>query len=232
MHQDFQHHKNTQIAVKAVLEKLPKYIDGRASEKSIAFAVKNLLDMERRKYQWFHDIQIIVSSGQDTKRTKAGKHSTPGIDKVGDSNLINVDLKSVDVTCVGDCSRSYVVENSNVVNEPETIYMAEGMKTTYFIHEKMKEFISDDTQFHDLYEFTNDLLTTKNFENLVMNNNFGHSVSLAGESRQYIEKSNFCKMREVDFFSYNIHICKQNSMWGFRYENIYFINQFGNLEEL
>ena len=232
MHQDIKYHKNTQIAVKTVLDKLPKYIDGSASEKSIAFAVKNLLEMERQKFQWFHDIHISVSSGQDTKRSKTSKYSQPGDDKIGNSNLINVDLKSVEDTCVGDCSRSYVVENGSVVIEPETIFMAEGMNTAHLIHERMKEFIADSTRFHDLFVFTDELLVALNFENLVINNNFGHSISHDGDARSYIEKSNLSNISDVDFFSYNIHICKKNSMWGFRYENIYFINKYGNIEEL
>jgi len=232
MHQDFQYHKNIQIAVKSVLEKLPKYINSDATEKSIAFAVKNLLDMERRNFQWFHDLQISVSSGQDTKRSAPSKYATPGTDKVGHSNLINVDLRSIDVDCVGDCSRSYVIENSKVVEQPETSYMAEGLNVAYKIHEKMKEFFLDTTTCNELYEFTNNLVIEQGFENLVPNNNFGHSFSSSTESRFFIERSNTSKLSEVDFFSFNIHICKQNSMWGFRYENIYFVNQYGNLEEL
>jgi hypothetical protein len=232
MHQDFQYHKNTQIAVKSVLDKLPKYIDASASEKSIAFAVKNLLALERQKFEWFHDIHISVSSGQDTKRSKNSKYFKPGNDKIGSSNLINVDLKSIDNSCVGDCSRSYVIENANVVSEPETVFMAEGMNIAHLVHDEMKEFISDTTQFHELFLFTEELLASKNFENLVSNNNFGHSISLTGDSRHYLEKGNFSKLSEIDFFSYNIHVCKQNSMWGFRFENIYFINEYGNLEEL
>lgn len=232
MQNNFQYHKNTQIAVKSVLDKLPKYIDGAASEKTIAFAVKNLLEVERKKFEWFHDIQITVSSGQDTKRSKSSKHTNPGNNRVGTSNMINVDLKSVDSACVGDCSRSYIVENSNVVNEPDTVFMAKGISTLYSIHEKMKEYVTEDTQFHDLFIFTKKLLDKFNFENLVINNNFGHTVSIAGDTRSYIEKNNFKTINDVDFFSYNIHICRQNSMWGFRHENIYLINKFGNLEEL
>lgn len=232
MHQNFQYYKNTQIAVKTVLDKLPKYIDGSSSEKSIAFAAKSLLEMEREKFEWLHDIQIVVSSGQDTKRTRNSKFSKPGNNKLGDSNLINVDLKSVDATCVGDCSRSYVVENAKVVTEPETVFMAEGMETAYSIHEQMLEFISDETQFHELYIFTDALLVNQNFENLIINNNFGHSFLLNDKTRLYIEKGNHVKLSDVEFFSYNIHICKLNSMWGFRYENTYFINNYGNIEEL
>lgn len=232
MHQEFQYHKNTQIAIKNVLLKLPKYIDGSASEKSIAFAVKNLLEVERKNFQWNHDIHIQVSSGEDTKRSNSSKYTTPGDNMLGEANLINVDLKSVDDTCVGNCSRSYVLENSSVAVEPETVYMAEGLNNAYLFHEKMKEFILDDTSFHDLYTFTSKLLNELNFENLVINNNFGHGITFNGEARNYIEKDNTSKLLEVDFFSYNIHICKKNSMWGFRYENIYFINEYGNLEEL
>jgi len=232
MQQSYQYNKNIQIAVKSVLDKLPKYIDGSSSEKTIAFAVKNLLEMERRKFQWFHDIQICVSSGQDTKRSKTSKYCKPSNNKVGNSNLINVDLTSIDANCVGDCSRSYVIENANVVIEPETIFMAEGMNIAWQFHKKMKEFIADDTVFHDLFIFTNELLLEANFENLIINNNFGHSFSIAGEARSYIEKKNYNKISDFDFFSYNIHVCKKNSMWGFRYENIYLINKFGNIEEL
>jgi len=232
MNQDFQYHKNTQIAVKSVLEKLPKYINGSASEKTIAFAVKNLLEMERKKFQWNHDIKICVSSGQDTKRAKDSKYIKPGNTKVGSSNLITVDLKSVETNCVGDCSRSYVVENETVVIEPETTFMAEGLDTVQWVHEKMMDFVVEDTSFHDLFLFTTELIEDKDFENLIANNNFGHSFSIDGDSRGFIEKGNDTKIRDVDFYSYNSHICKQNSMWGFRYENIYFINKYGNLEEL
>ncbi len=232
MQRDFQYHKNVQIALKTVLDNLAHYIDSAASEKTIAFAAKKLLENERQKFQWFHDIQICVSSGHDTKRSQTSKYCNPGNIKIGKSNLIGVSLKSVDLACVGDCSRSYVLENDNIVQEPITNSMAEGLNTAYSIHDKMRAYISADTQFNELYNFSDTLLASTEFENIIDNNNFGHSVSLAGDVRQYIEKHNLSKLNEVDFFSYNIHICKNNSSWGFRYENTYFINQHGNLEEL
>ncbi len=232
MQRDFQYHKNVQIALKTVLDKLARYINSASSEKSIAFAAKNLLENERQKFQWFHDIQICVSSGYDTRRTKSSKYCNPGNIKIGKSNLIMVNLKSADSTCVGDCSRSYVLENENIVSEPITDSLAEGVNIAHLIHEQMKEYISAGTQFNDLYNFSGALLAYTGFQNLIDNNNFGHSVSLTGEARQYIERDNLSKLNEVDFFSYNIHICKKNSIWGFRYENTYFINQHGNLEEL
>jgi len=86
--QQFQYHRNTQIAVKSVLENLPHYIDGRDSEKTIAFVVKRLLEKERNKFQWYHDIKIFVSSGQDTQRSKDSKYLESGSAKIGNINLI------------------------------------------------------------------------------------------------------------------------------------------------
>ncbi len=55
--------------------------------------------------------------------------------------------------------------------------------------------------------------------------NLGHSIEHRKENRIYIERGNKRKLGEVDYFTFEPHIAKAGSKYGFKRENIYFFDK-------
>ena len=58
-----------------------------------------------------------------------------------------------------------------------------------------------------------------------------HSIVRRKEDRIYIEKGNTSKLGDVEFFTFELHISKRDSMFGYKKENIYYFEN-GVLKEL
>lgn len=52
--------------------------------------------------------------------------------------------------------------------------------------------------------------------------NLGHSIERRSGDRIYIEKGNKKKLSEVSYFTFEPHISKGNSEYGYKWENIYY----------
>ena len=93
----------------------------------------------------------------------------------------------------------------------------------------MRSFVKPSTTFRDLYKYANQQIRTLGFENLDFANNLGHSIVLNRDDRIYIEASNQKLLGCVSFFTFEPHIAKIGSPWGFKHEQIYFFNSDGLL---
>ncbi len=77
----------------------------------------------------------------------------------------------------------------------------------------------------------NKQITEKGYVNLDFLGNLGHSIERRSGDRIYIEKGNKKKLSEVSYFTFEPHISKENSEYGYKWENIYYLEE-GNLKEL
>ena len=71
----------------------------------------------------------------------------------------------------------------------------------------------------------NSLIEASGFENLDFKRNLGHSMANHKDDRIYIEAGNKAKFKEVDLFTFEPHIKKENGKYGFKYENIYYFDK-------
>ena len=108
----------------------------------------------------------------------------------------------------------------------------DGLAAEQSLHKAMRSFVNPSTTFCELYEYANQKIKTLGFENLDFANNLGHSIVLNRDDRIYIEVSNQKTLGSVNFFTFEPHIAKIGSPWGFKHEQIYFFNGDGSLEVL
>lgn len=99
------------------------------------------------------------------------------------------------------------------------------------LHAELRRFVTPDTSFEELYFHFNEVICQDGFVNLDFMGNLGHSIVKKKEDRIYIEKGNTAKLSDVSFFTFEPHICKKNSVYGFKKENIYYFEN-GALREL
>ena len=75
--------------------------------------------------------------------------------------------------------------------------------------------------FEEVYLFMNRYIEENNFINLDFGGNLGHSIERKKEDRLYIEKGNNSKLSDADMFTFEPHIQRKGSKYGFKMENKY-----------
>ncbi len=173
---------------------------------------------------WYYNIGAFVFSGNETTVSISGrKYNTPN--KVIENNdIITIDLSPQYRHIWGDYARTIVVENGAVVDKICKIQNNEWRTGLLFenrLHEELIDFVTSKTTFEELYFYMNDYITENGYVNLDFNNNLGHSIAKYKIQRIYIEKGNKKKLSSVDYFTFEPHIGKVNSYYGFKKENIY-----------
>lgn len=173
---------------------------------------------------WYYNIGAFVFSGNETTVSISGrKYNTPN--KVIESNdIITIDLSPQYRHIWGDYARTIIIENGAVVDKICKIQNNEWRAGLLFenkLHEELIHFATPNTTFEELYFYMNDYITENGYVNLDFNKNLGHSIVKHKTQRIYIEKGNKKKLNSVDCFTFEPHISKANSAYGFKKENIY-----------
>jgi Xaa-Pro aminopeptidase len=192
----------------------------------------NLLFEEGIESTWYYGVYALVLLGSRSCISASGRHYVPSDEAVGDFNLVTVDLSPEINGCWGDCARSIIIENGVVTDEPGSTEMAGGISTELWLHDEMKSYAKQTTTFHDLYLYCNGLINERGYENLDFNQNLGHSIVQDKKDRLFIEAGCNVRLSEVPFITFEPHIKKCGSAWGFKHENIYYFNAENVLTEL
>jgi Xaa-Pro aminopeptidase len=229
---DLAGYTRVQAIAKSVHISLKKLINPESTEASLAALAVELLLAHGVSETWYHQCPALVLLGTRSKLSISGRDYQPGKEPVGRNNLITIDLSPLLDGAWGDCARSIAVENSVVCDPTNTIHFAEGMDFELSLHQKMREFVKPDTSFEELHLFANREIESKGYENLDFMGNLGHSIVTRLIDRCYIESGCRVKLGEVRFFTFEPHIAKRGSPWGFKHENIYYFDDQKRLQEL
>lgn len=225
-------YSRVQNLAKQVLADLCVHISESSSEESIAKKAKKLLEDKGITETWYHNVPALVLLGSRSCLSVSGKEYVPSVELVGNTNLITVDLSPSSNNIWGDCARSFVVEDGRVTNNPRSTAFIDGMNMVSFLHQEMRKFVSSDTKFSELYEYGNQLITKSGWENLDFRGNLGHSIETSPERRRFID--GHCKkcLGDVGYFTFEPHIRKKGSVWGFKHENIYYFDDNSEINDL
>lgn len=164
----------------------------------------------------------------------SGKQYTTSDRRIWENDIITIDLSPQCGQIWGDYARTIIVENGQVTDKIAAIKNEEwrqGLEMEELLHAELRRFVTPDTSFEELYFHFNEVICQDGFVNLDFMGNLGHSIVKKKEDRIYIEKGNTVKLSDVSFFTFEPHICKKNSVYGFKKENIYYFEN-GVLREL
>jgi Xaa-Pro aminopeptidase len=225
-------YQEVQVIAKEVLSQLEEYISEESTEESIAIFATQLLAKLGATDTWYHNVPALVLLGKRSCLSISGKEYTPAKEAVGLSNLVTVDLSPSIDQHWGDCSRSYCIEEGRYIPMPKSDEFVAGLRVEKMLHDKMIKFVSPETRFLDLFEFGNNLISDSGYENLDFLSNLGHSIETDLKDRKFIDKSCSEKLGSVQFFTFEPHIRKRGTSWGFKHENIYYFDSNGNAIEL
>lgn len=182
---------------------------------------------------WYWDIGAFVFSGGETTISVSGKVYQTSDRQIAPNDIITIDLSPQNGNTWGDYARTIILENGTVVetNNVMNFEWKHGLLMEETLHTELYRFATPDTTFEELYYHMNNFIESKGFINLDFSGNLGHSIVKNKKDRIYIEMGNTSRLADVDYFTFEPHISRPNSKFGYKKENIYFFND-GVLTEL
>ncbi len=223
-------YRHVQHAAKWVHARLPEFITPDSSEATIAAKATELLIESGIVETWYHGVPAFVLLGSRSCLSISGRDYTPSKEKVGETNLITVDLSPMLGNIWGDCARSFFVEEGICTMEPLRPEFRDGAFAEQELHQRMLEYVTPGTLFSELFEFGNDQIRELGYENLDFLGNLGHSIETSPEKRRFIDRH--CHEQLSPLFTFEPHIRKPGGQWGFKHENIYCFDSSGRALEL
>lgn len=225
-------HKKVQSIAKEVHKRLGPTINKTSAEQTILDHAQTLLRDFGVPDTWYHDVPAFVLLGSRSCLSISGKDYVPSTELVGKTNLVTVDLSPCVGNIWGDCARSFVVENGRYTPSPVQVPFKEGLHIEEQLHTEMTRYVTPETRFSDLYEYANDLISDYGYENLDFLNNLGHSIETDTSKRKFIDKDCHEQLGNVQLFTFEPHVRKQNDKWGFKYEEIYYFDKTSSVNRL
>ena len=99
------------------------------------------------------------------------------------------------------------------------------------LHQELFDFVDERTTFEELFYHMNSKIVSEDFVNLDFLGNLGHSIEKRSEDRIYIEKGNQTRLGDIPYFTFEPHISRPDSVFGYKWENIYYFEN-GKLKML
>jgi Xaa-Pro aminopeptidase len=225
-------HREVQAIAKAVVAEMVGSITPDSTERTISEAAQRLLAARGLPETWYYQCPALVLLGSRSCLPVSGWAYVPSDEPVGEFNLVTIDLSPRRGPWWGDCARGIYVEGGTAWLFPNDPAFVAGHEFVTRLHEEMREFVTKNTTFQELYEFSNARLEAAGFENLDFLGNVGHSVATRSEDRLFIDRSNRSLLSDVSCFTFELHVRARGGPWGFKHESIYFFNDSGQVEEL
>lgn len=183
---------------------------------------------------WYWDVGAFVFAGDETTLSVSGKNYRTSERLIGENDIITVDLSPQVGDIWGDYARTIIIENGKIIdaiNDIQNNEWREGLLTEERLHSELANFVTPETTFEQLYFYINDVINKLGYTNLDFMGNLGHSIERRKQDRIYIEKGNQHKLGKVNYFTFEPHISKGDSKFGYKKENIYYFEN-GKLKEL
>jgi len=191
-----------------------------------AFCEEKMLSLGADSF-WYWDVGAFVFAGDETNLSVSGRSYQTSARCIRDNDIVTVDLSPQVGDTWGDYARTIIIESGNVVDQVENIRYApwrEGLMMEDWLHEALREYATPYTTFEEVYFHMNRLILEKGWVNLDFAGNLGHSIERRKENRIYIEKGSKVKLEEGRLFTFEPHIGKNGSGYGYKKENIYYFD--------
>ena len=183
---------------------------------------------------WYWDIGAFIFSGEETTKSVSGKEYMTSDRYIEENDIVTVDLSPQCAHIWGDFARTIIIEEGHVVDNIKCIQNAEwkaGLLMEQRLHQELFDFVDERTTFEELFYHMNSKIVSEDFVNLDFLGNLGHSIEKRSEDRIYIEKGNQTRLGDIPYFTFEPHISRPDSVFGYKWENIYYFEN-GKLKML
>ena len=233
MQTEWQSYSQIQLAAKQTIEYIKKTIKPGINLLEIRkLCEKKLLELGADSF-WYWDVVAFVFAGDETCVSVTGKQYVTSDRVIGNNDIITIDLSPQAGNIWGDYARTIIVENGKVVEDIWLIENPEwksGLHMEEKLHIELLRLATKETTFEELYYHMNEYIVENGFVNLDFMGNLGHSIVRTKGDRVYIEKGNVTKLGDVKYFTFEPHISFPDSKYGYKKENIYYLDENGLME--
>ncbi len=152
---------------------------------------------------------------------------------VKENDVITIDLSPSYMGYWGDFARTIILENGvtsilSPSNVKYTIKEIEDAKIFLnYLHSEYPKLLSQEKAMNDIYEIVNSIIRNNGFENLDFARNIGHSIEKLPENRRFFDSKSNVKLKDIEIFTFEPHVRKNNGNFGFKREDIYFKSDSG-----
>jgi len=224
-------HGLIQHIARQVLSDLAEQITSDDTERSIAAKAKQLMTLHGIHHTWYYDCPAFVLLGSRSQLSISGRDYLPSDELVGENNLVTVDLSPSQGEGLGDCARTFCIENGRVTQAPVSLEFQCGLSAQQILHAELRQIARPDMTGAALFDWANQRIKALGFRNLDFLGNVGHSIAARREDRFFIEYGQQQRLGDLLCFTFEPHIaCDER--WGFKYEEIYAFNASGKLSPI
>jgi Xaa-Pro aminopeptidase len=224
-------HRAIQNIARQVQDALAGLITPDDTEASIATKANQLMALHDIRTTWYYDCPAFVLLGSRSQLSISGRDYRPANERVGEFNLVTVDLSPSLDEIWGDCARSFCVENGRVSTEATSPIFQQGILVESQLHAELIEFARPDMSGGELFDWVNARIKALDFSNLDFLGNVGHSIATRREDRFFIEQGQQKRLGDMLCFTFEPHIAA-DERWGFKHEEIYAFGVDGRLSPI
>ena len=224
-------HQSVQSIARLVLEEMPSYITAQDTEASIAMKAKELMALHGIHQTWYYDCPAFVLLGSRSQLSISGREYVPSDELVGEYNLVTIDLSPALGEGLGDCTRSFCIEDGRAVNLPTSAEFLRGVLAEQTLHAELRQIARPDMTGAELFDWANARIKALGFSNLDFLGNVGHSIAARREDRFFIEQGQTQRLGDLLCFTFEPHIAC-DGRWGFKHEEIYAFDADGLLNPI
>ena len=231
---EIRQYRQVQAIAKAAMKEMETRLEpGMPLREAKALCEKMMRGMGADSF-WYWDIGAFCFSGDETARSVSGRDYRVSDRRIQEDDIITMDLSPQVRGIWGDYARTIVLEHGKVVKTIGDISNPQwksGLLMEEQLHWELTKFVRPATTFEELYFFINGLITARGFCNLDFMGNLGHSIETSKEARIYIERGNTALLSQAGLFTFEPHIGRKNSPYGYKREDIYYFSE-GSLKRL
>lgn len=221
-------YKRVQNISRDTLEYLTATIRKGMTEKDLCDLAKDYMKDRGISSFWYHGLPALVLIGERTTVSDSGKNYTPSKTiKVGESDLITIDLHPELNGYWGDFARSIVIINGKpfpdkfeIPNKHKELYG--GILIENRLHISLKEIVVPEMTFEEIYIEMSHLINSMGYVNLDFKGNLGHSIENDKRLRRYIKHGEKTRISDVTLFTFEPHIRRTNGYFGYKMEDTYY----------
>lgn len=220
-------HKEVQLIAKQTMSFIRKTImPGMSLSQIRKLCEDKMLELGADSF-WYWNIGAFIFSGEETTKSISGKVYQTSDTYINENDIITIDLSPQRNHIWGDYARTIIIEKGNVIDHVDQIQKTEwreGLLMEQMLHQELLDFVDSTTTFEELFYHMNAKIVSSHFLNLDFLGNLGHSIEKKSEERIYIEKGNQTRLIDIPYFTFEPHISRPNSSFGYKWENIYYFD--------
>ena len=178
---------------------------------------------------WYHGVGALVLLGARSKLSLSARNYVPDPkNRLRERDIVTIDCSPTFEGEWGDYARTFFLEEGRVVTEEDVsdVEFKKGLNAELELHRMLKEELSPDMTYEEAYLSLSERIRELGFINLDFHGNLGHSIETDEKKRICLELGNKKTFREYGKpFTLEPHICLEKEGFGYKRENIYYIDK-------